>query len=142
MNLTSNKIRLDLFLYNDTLPEIFFGDEGQYPLLKGKRYELFHYARIENENWARMFAALKADSLWGQVGTDAKFGNVSLLRKMMDFRTVSPIAIMRITVKMADLFESLNYGDGNTGVASYLAVTNEQNEDDGDDHEGAAWRAA
>lgn len=128
LNLTSNNIRLDLFLYNETLPEIFFGDDGQVPLIKGKRYGLFHYKRIENENWTYIFDAMKADSLWGQVDTDERLGNVSLLRKMMDFRSVSQIGILRITVEMAELFESLNYGDGNTGVMSYLAATDGKNE--------------
>jgi two-component system sensor histidine kinase YesM len=127
LNLTSNHIALDLFLHNDTLPEIFIGNTEQDPLSKGKKYELFHFARIEGLDWLRMFSALKTDSLWEQVDTDAEFGNVSLLRKMMDFHTVSPIGIMRITVKMDDLFENLNYGNSDTGVPSYLAVLNEQN---------------
>ncbi|KRF43630.1 sensor histidine kinase [Paenibacillus sp. Soil787] len=127
LNLTSNQIALDLFLHNDTLPEIFFGNTEQDPLSKGKKYELFHFERIEGLDWTRMFSALKTDSLWEQVDTDAKFGNVSLLRKMMDFHTVSPIGFMRITVKMDDLFENLNYGNSNTGVPSYFAVTDERN---------------
>lgn len=128
LNLTSNDILLDLFLHNDTLPEIYFVTVGQDPLLQGKRFELFHFDRIESMEWTRMFRALKAESLWRQVDEDAKFGNVSLLRKMMDFHTVLPIGMMRITVKMDDLFGNLNYGGSSEGVSSYLAVTNEQNE--------------
>ncbi|KIL39019.1 hypothetical protein SD70_22590 [Gordoniibacillus kamchatkensis] len=126
LNLTSNDILVDLFLHNDTLPEIYFAAAGGEPL-KGKRYQLFHFDRLEHVEWARAFQSSKEQSLWQQVEEDTNFGNVSLLRKMMDFNTVSPIGLMRITVKMDDLFGNLNFGGSGEGVSSYMAVTDEYN---------------
>lgn len=124
LNLTSNNIRLDLFLHNETLPEIYFGEQDT--ILTGKRFELFHYARFETQEWIRKFSAMKDASHWVQADMDAQSGNVSLLRKMMDFHTVSPIGIMRITVKMDDLFDNLNNDYSHAGVPSYLAITNDR----------------
>ncbi|GIP32089.1 hypothetical protein J2TS4_12990 [Paenibacillus sp. J2TS4] len=128
LNLASNDIVLELFLHNDTLPEIYQVRDGQDPLLQGKRYELYHYDRVENLEWVRLSREWRTDPLWKQVDTDMEYGNISLLRKLMDFRTVSPIGMLRVIVKMDDLFGNLNYGGGNEGVPSYLAVMNEQNE--------------
>ncbi|BFH62528.1 sensor histidine kinase [Paenibacillus azoreducens] len=128
LNLSSNNVVIELFLHNETLPEIYDTETGEDPLLNGKRYNLIHYHQIEQLDWVRRFDDMPVDSIWMQIGSDSKFGNVSWLRKMMDFRTIQPIGTMRITVKMDDLFGNLNYSDSEDGIPGYFAVINEQNE--------------
>lgn len=128
MNLAPNYVMLNLFLYNTTLPEIYDTETDEDPLMHGKRYNLIHYHRIEQLDWVRKFEDMPVDSIWMQVGTDLKFGNVSWLRKMMDFQTIKPIGTMRITVKMDDLFGNLSYNESGDGIPGYFAVINKQNE--------------
>lgn len=128
LNLSSNNVVIDLFLHNETLPEIYDTETGEDPLLQGKRYNLTQYQRAEQMDWVRRFDAMPVESLWMQVNSDSKFDNVSWLRKMMDFQTIKAIGIMRITVKMDDLFGNLNYSDNGDGIPGYFAVINEQNE--------------
>ncbi|MEC0091773.1 sensor histidine kinase [Paenibacillus macquariensis] len=127
LNLSSNNVVIDLFLHNETLPEIYDTETGEDPLLDGKRYNLIHYHRMKQLDWMKRFDTMAVDSLWMQVGTDSKFGNVTWLRKMMDFQTIKPIGTMRITVKMDDLFGNLNYSESGDGIPGYFAVINEQN---------------
>lgn len=127
LNLSSNNVVIDLFLHNETLPEIYDTETSEDPLLDGKRYNLIHYPRIEQLDWVRRFDDMPVESIWMQVGSDSKFGNVSWLRKMMDFQTIKPIGTMRITVKMDDLFGNLNYSESGDGIPGYFAVINEQN---------------
>lgn len=128
LNLSSNNVVIDLFLHNETLPEIYDTETGEDPLMQGKRYNLIHYQRAEQMDWVRRFEAMPVESLWMQVDSDSKFDHVSWLRKMMDFQTIKAIGIMRITVKMDDLFGNLNYSDNGDGIPGYFAVINEQNE--------------
>ncbi|MCJ8012615.1 sensor histidine kinase [Paenibacillus sp. KQZ6P-2] len=128
LNQSTHNVMLDLFLYNDTLPEIYDTETSEDPLLHGKRYNLIHYQRVKQLDWVKKFEAMPVDSVWMQVGMDSKFGNISLLRKMMDFQTVKAIGTMRVTVKMDNLFGNLNYSDSRDGIPGYFAVINEQNE--------------
>jgi len=128
LNLSPNNVVIDLFLHNETLPEIYDSETSEDPLLDGKRYNLIHYNRMEQLDWVKRFDDMPVDSIWMQVGSDSKFGNVSWHRKMMDFQTIKPIGTMRITVKMDDLFGNLNYSDSRDGIPGYFAVINEQNE--------------
>ncbi|WP_314586751.1 sensor histidine kinase [Paenibacillus terrigena] len=128
LNLSPNNVVIDLLLHNESLPEIYDTETGEDPLLDGKRYNLIHYHHIEQLDWVRSFDDMPVDSIWMQVGSDSKFGNVSWLRKMMDFQTIKPIGTMRITVKMDDLFGNLNYSDSRDGIPGYFAVINVQNE--------------
>ncbi len=128
LNLSSNNVVIDLFLHNEALPEIYDTETGEDPLLQGKRYNLTHYQRAEHLDWVKRFDEMAVESLWMQVDSDSKFGNVSWLRKMMDFQTIKAIGIMRITVKMDDLFGNLNYSNSGDGIPGYFAVINEQNE--------------
>ncbi|OME96729.1 MULTISPECIES: sensor histidine kinase [Paenibacillus] len=128
LNLSSNNVVIDLFLHNEALPEIYDTETGEDPLLQGKRYNLTHYQRAEQLDWVKRFDEMAVESLWMQVDSDSKFGNVSWLRKMMDFQTIKAIGIMRITVKMDDLFGNLNYSNSGDGIPGYFAVISEQNE--------------
>lgn len=128
LNQSTNNVMLDLLLNNETLPEIYDSETDEDPLLLGKRYNLIQYKRLQQVDWVKKFEAMPVDTSWIQVRTDSQFGNVSLLRKMMDFQTIEPIGIMRITVKMDDLFGNLNQSVNEEGIPGYLAVINDQNE--------------
>src|SRR5690606_2950648 len=45
---------------------------------------------------------------WNQVGRDETFGNISLLRRMDDIEELRQIGLIRVTVKLRDLFEAVD----------------------------------
>jgi len=128
MNLAPKNVVINLFLHNTTLPEIYDIETEEDPLCRGKRYNLIHYYHMEKLNWVKRFEDMHVDSQWMQVGSDAKFGNVSWLRKMMDFETIKSIGTMQITVKKDELFGNLNYNSSQDGIPGYFAVINKNNE--------------
>ncbi|WP_152394514.1 sensor histidine kinase [Paenibacillus guangzhouensis] len=128
MNLAPQNVVINLFLHNTTLPEIYDIETEEDPLSRGKRYNLIHYQHIEQLNWVKRFDDMHVDSQWMQVGSDVKFGNVSWLRKMMDFETIKAIGTMQITVKKDELFGNLNYSSSQDGIPGYFAVINNHNE--------------
>jgi two-component system sensor histidine kinase YesM len=57
--------------------------------------------------------------LWQQVGDDREHGNISFLRRLVDSSdpfTHSQIGFIRITTKIAGIFQSLDYRKLGTGT--------------------------
>ncbi|UVI28790.1 sensor histidine kinase [Paenibacillus spongiae] len=126
LNLASNDMLLDIFVLNSTLPEIYYTKPGDVSPIIGKRFELYRIDRIVNENWYLQFMLAKEQSLWRQVDRDVKYGNVSLLQKLMHFQTVSTIGIMRIAVSMSDLFGDLDYNRNEQDTPKFWVVNDSE----------------
>ncbi|WP_019911147.1 cache domain-containing sensor histidine kinase [Paenibacillus sp. HW567] len=112
LNYTASNIGLSLYLRNDSFPEIFYKDEEQNPLLSTKRYEIYHLQRIEDVDWYRMLwvtGTLPGLSRWQQVAQDKEDGNISLLQKLDDVQRGQEIGLVRVTVQIRDLLDSVDY---------------------------------
>ncbi|WP_409341742.1 sensor histidine kinase [Paenibacillus sp. MBLB4367] len=117
---TSGRIWLSVYLRNETLPEMYSSYNGTDPLTyAGQSYDVFHLMRIEYEDWYRNFPAEKYGQTfgWQQVENDAEYGNISLLRRMVDTNAVTQlkeIGFLRFTVRLSELFESVKpaFGEG------------------------------
>lgn len=112
LNYTSSNIALSLYLQNDTLPEIFYKDDEQNPLLSTKRYEIYHLKRIENDQWylgLDFNRSLAGPGLWRQVLRDTEDGNISLLQRLDDIQQGRRIGLVRVTVQISDLLDSVDY---------------------------------
>ncbi|WNS45422.1 sensor histidine kinase [Paenibacillus sp. MMS20-IR301] len=124
LNYTASNVGLALYLENESIPELYYSDYGTNPLLTTKRYEIFHLQRIRDEAWYREFV-LPEDSggkgIWRQVLRDEANGNISLLRRMDDIQKQRGIGLIRVTVQMRDLLDSVDYRK--IGGYASLAVT-------------------
>ncbi|MBW4080751.1 sensor histidine kinase [Paenibacillus sp. S150] len=124
LNYTASNIGLSLYLQNETLPEVFYKDEEQNPLLSTKRYEIYHLRRIQNADWYRMLefsGTLPGLSRWQQILRDQGDGNISLLQRLDDVQRGQPIGLVRVTVQIRDLLDSVDYRK--IGEFSTLAVS-------------------
>ncbi|GGF81648.1 histidine kinase [Paenibacillus albidus] len=127
LNYTASNIGLSLYLKNDTLPELFYKDGQQNPLLSTKRYEIFHLNRIQNEDWygGLEFSRQKAGhSLWQQIQRDERDGNISLLQRLDDVQRGQEMGLIRVRVQIRDLLDSVDYRK--VGEYSTLMVLDNQ----------------
>ncbi|MBE9912506.1 HAMP domain-containing protein [Paenibacillus donghaensis] len=128
---TNRNIALSVYIQNDTIPEVYYSYEGMDPLSKGRFYELFHEKRILEKGWFKEFPQEQygVTMQWRQIDEDGKFGNISLLRRLMDTyepTAPKPFGFIRITVKISDLLESVS--DDKFRKGSTLYIENEKHE--------------
>ncbi|QQZ59667.1 sensor histidine kinase [Paenibacillus sonchi] len=112
LNYTASNIGLSLYLQNETLPEIFYKDEEQNPLLSTKRYEIYHLTRIQDTDWYRLLqfsGTLPGLSRWQQILRDKEDGNISLLQRLDDVQRGKEIGLVRVSVQIRDLLDSVDY---------------------------------
>ncbi len=117
LNATGKGIYLALMRYNDhgseILPTNFENIAGlgeqQYDYLDagGQFYQIINYDRVKHRSW---FQAVRSDGhadryVWQQVGEDLRYGNISLLREMVNYAdyTNDKIGMLRLTVKLEDI---------------------------------------
>ncbi|AJS61242.1 cache domain-containing sensor histidine kinase [Paenibacillus sp. IHBB 10380] len=111
----NNKMRLAVYLHNDTLPEIYHNYNNSDPLkAEGPLFDLYHIARIKDRPWYMNYPKEKYGQTmqWKQVEGDAKFEHISLLRRLVD--TNSPLALkeigfIRISLRITDLLGSVDF---------------------------------
>ncbi|WP_254450607.1 sensor histidine kinase [Cohnella herbarum] len=116
INATGQDIQLTVYMNNPAFPEIYGKSEQKIdPLGVQKRsFEMYNISRIENEDWYKGFPEEQygRTMLWQQVGDDREHGNISFLRRLVDSSdpfTHSQIGFIRITTKIAGIFQSLDY---------------------------------
>ncbi|MHA0857884.1 sensor histidine kinase [Paenibacillus sp. CMAA1364] len=123
---TGVNIAMNLFLANDTLPEVYQGSfDHENPELMERNYNLYHLKRIKNKEWYIHFPQEEygGTMLWQQVERDVDFNRISLLRRLVDNVTplsLKEIGFMRLSVSIEELFQSLDYRK--IGEGSILAI--------------------
>ncbi|WP_337098920.1 sensor histidine kinase [Paenibacillus sp. YIM B09110] len=128
---TDSSIWLSMYLRNQSLPELFYtkSDSEDFLASKGKIFELYHLSRIVDKPW---YGDIPQEEYgitmrWEQIENDAAMGNISLIRRLVD--TYDPfqldeIGIMRATVKLDELFQSVDYSK--IGNEASIYVLNEK----------------
>lgn len=112
LHYTASNIGLSLYLQNDTLPELYYTNKELNPLLSVKRYEVFHLKRIQKASWYQElgFSGKMAEhKLWRQVLRDESDGNISLLQRLDDVQRGQEIGLVRVTVQIRDLLDSVDH---------------------------------
>ncbi|MBD8497832.1 cache domain-containing sensor histidine kinase [Paenibacillus arenosi] len=118
---TNLKIWASVFFHNETLPEIYHKTfMNEQPDESGRTYNIFHINRIKEQSWYQEHPVEQYSRTWAwrQVQSDADFGRISLLRRIVDIQQpldMKEIGFVRISIKLSDLFESVDYakiGDG------------------------------
>ncbi|XID90745.1 sensor histidine kinase [Paenibacillaceae bacterium WGS1546] len=122
---TSQIIWLSVYLHNKTLPEIYnYSSDPE--LLREGRFDLYHITRIENKDWYVEFPqeVYGRTKVWRQIEDDTKFGRISLLRRIMDIKkplSMAELGLIRISVPVEDIFESVDFNKFGDGTALYIA---------------------
>ncbi|WP_169083685.1 sensor histidine kinase [Paenibacillus sp. PL91] len=110
----NNKIRLAIYLHNNTLPEIYHNYKDTDPLnSEGPLFDLYHIERIKDRPWYLEYPTERYGETmqWKQVEGDTKFGHISLLRRLVDMNdsiAVKEIGFVRISLRLTDLLESVD----------------------------------
>ncbi|WP_375140537.1 cache domain-containing sensor histidine kinase [Cohnella herbarum] len=122
-NETANiKAWLSFYFHNESFNEIYNLWEDSDPLLRNPRVlEWFHIKRILEKDWYRHFPEENyGDTMqWVRIEDDEKAGRISLLRRLVDITQseMKEIGMLRISVYISDLFESVDFkkiGEGTT----------------------------
>lgn len=119
---TDRRIWLSLYLHNPSFHEIYSNYDGGDPLARGSRlFDIYQIRRIEDKSWYAHYPKeeLGKTMVWQQIEDDARYGRISLLRRLIDFSRYEEkeIGFVRISVRLSDLFESVDYrkiGEGTT----------------------------
>lgn len=112
---TNRKLWLSIFLHNDTLPEIYSNYEDRDPVLtKMSLFDLYHIQRIQEKPWYLSFPAEQYGKTmqWKQIEDDEKYERISFLRRLVDIdgaANLPEIGFLRISVHLADLFDSVEF---------------------------------
>ncbi|PYI52228.1 sensor histidine kinase [Paenibacillus flagellatus] len=118
---TNRRIWLSVYLRNETLSEVYSMYGNTDPLTyAGQSFDVYHLRRIADRPWYRAFPPERYGETmqWRQVERDEEFGNISLLRRLVDTsmigRQQSDFGFIRLTVKLSDLFETVvpDFGEG------------------------------
>lgn len=110
----SNKMRLAVYLHNNTLPEIYHNYNNTDPLnAEGPLFDLYHITRIKDRAWYIDYPVERYGETmqWKQVEGDTKFGHISLLRRLVNMNdpiTLEEIGFVRISLRLTDLLESVD----------------------------------
>lgn len=132
MKSTGNPIWLSVYFANNTLPEIYYSQDTDVDPLRAKvgQFEMYHLDRILDRPWYQELPPAKekldANIYWRQIETDARYGNISLLRRLNDELRLTPLGFIRITIKISDLFKTIDAQK--IGEASYITVLDEKRE--------------
>lgn len=115
--------RLSVYFHNETVNEIYRTrvERGGTELVE-QTYDIFHIKRIMEKDWYKEIPkeVYSETMQWKQIEQDAEEGRISLIRRLVD--TYNPldleeIGVMRFSVRLRDLFESVDYaklGEGST----------------------------
>jgi len=105
-NLSLNPTSINIYTQNDNITENYTPSTG--PLANERSYNIYKASRIYSQSWYIDIIRAKEDNVWRQVEDDKKYGNISLLRKFINYDNLEQIGYLRIVVRMEDLFKSIN----------------------------------
>jgi Predicted signal transduction protein with a C-terminal ATPase domain len=126
----SGQLQVRLYLAEESFPEIYGElDSRKDPLDENNRFDIYHLSRIEKESWYKnlpwqskpdvidSMVYRGEEYIWSQVENDREFGNVSMIRRLVDFDKGKTFGILRFMVKVDALLEAADYrklGDSST----------------------------
>jgi len=122
--------RLSIYFHNPTINEIYHNRTNGAEI-DVQTYDIFYMNRIINSEWYQTLPVevYSETVVWKQVEEDEEQKRISLIRRIVD--TSNPlkfeeIGIMRFSVRLADLFESVDFSI--LGEGSSITVLDEKDE--------------
>ena len=124
--LPNTQVMLSLYLDKPTIGEYYYEEREEY-LKEGSRlYGIMYAERIQAEEWYNKLDLLYDEQLWEQVGKDKRYDNISLLRNIIDYERLQKIGLLKITVKMRDIFEGFDLSGLGEGTKLLVVDHNQQ----------------
>ncbi|SMF75308.1 Sensor histidine kinase YesM [Paenibacillus uliginis N3/975] len=125
----NRRMWLSVYLKNDTIPEVYNLYENVNPLdTKARLYDIYQYKRLVDKEWYINFPSDEVYGTtlqWRQIEEDSKYGNISLLRRIIDVGgdkyPYEEIGFMRISVSLKDLFDGVDFQKIGEGTTIYIS---------------------
>lgn len=119
VKLPLSPIYLSIYLNKPSIAENYYIGDDDF-LVNGRHFSIFHTNRIEDASWYRTLHLEYNTQQWLQVESDAKHHNISFLHSLMDYESLKSIGLMKITVKLSDLFDAVDYTKLGEGTHLYV----------------------
>jgi two-component system sensor histidine kinase YesM len=131
LDATNRRLWLSFYLHNDTLPEIYSHYNQADPLMvKNQLFDLYHINRIVDKVWYKQYPQeIYGKTLqWKRIEDDEVYGRISLLRRVVDISNVQTkeIGFVRISVRLSDLFHSVDFGKIGKGTTIFISDEQER----------------
>lgn len=130
IEMPSTDLWLSVYVHNRSLPEIYHNYENQDLMAaKSRIYDLYQIGRIAQSPWYLNFPQEKygLTKQWRQIEDDAKYGRISLLRRIVDNSnpgTLQEVGFIRISAQLSDLMESIDYEKIGQSTALFIIDEN------------------
>ncbi|MBH5318508.1 sensor histidine kinase [Paenibacillus sp. GSMTC-2017] len=125
-------LRLSVYTQNETISEQYRTRSAEENTSGNEQtYDIYQLKKIKKKYWYMMLPKEEYDKtmVWDQVEEDAEEDRISMIRRIVDTTdliNVKEVGIMRFSVKISELFESVNYEK--LGAGSQLLVKNSNGE--------------
>ncbi|THF76897.1 cache domain-containing sensor histidine kinase [Cohnella fermenti] len=119
VNLPNLDTKLSIYVENTNISEFYYFDRDP-KAGEGRQYSIYHLDRIEGADWYKSLRLTYEKSVWKQVEGEAVAGRISLLRPIINYDTLTTIGLIRLSVKLEDIFYEVD--DSKLGAGSLLFV--------------------
>ncbi|MGG3309030.1 sensor histidine kinase [Paenibacillus lautus] len=119
-------LRLSVYFHNQTVYERYKNwDNEKNQDFNEQTYDIYHMTRISSEFWYFTLPEEKYNStmIWRQIEEDKRDGRISMIRRLVDMNNpleIKEMGIMRFSVRLSQLFDSVDYTK--LGEGSMLSV--------------------
>ncbi|MCZ8518433.1 MULTISPECIES: histidine kinase [Paenibacillus] len=124
-SLPDPNVHLSLYLDNTHIGEFYY-NTPESNSGGGRQYSIYHTERISGEDWYRALDLNYTTAEWRQVGEDAAAGQISYLRPLINYDTLQPIGLIKMTVRLQDIFYTADMS--RLGEGSSLLVAGDKGE--------------
>jgi len=117
-NLPILDAKLSVYLSNTNISEHYYINEYYYNDQKskepgqetlGRQFSIFHLNRIADKPWYKSLKHNYEEQEWLQVEDDEMLGRLSFLRPIINYETLAPIGLIRMNVKLSDVFYDVDF---------------------------------
>ncbi|WP_422658654.1 sensor histidine kinase [Paenibacillus sp. EC2-1] len=119
-------LRLSVYFHNQTLFQSYRNwSNGRGENFNEQTYDIYYMKHISNKFWYFTLPeeVFNVTMVWRQVEEDARDERISMIRRMLDMNNpleIKEIGIMRFSVRLSELFDSVDYTK--LGEGSILSV--------------------
>ena len=104
-------VSLKLYIDNESLNQIYYNDFDDRNLINRKFYEIIRSKNVKENDWYKSFLDSEKVIMWGRVGNDEEYGNISAMIKLIDFQTMKMHGVLRAVFNESDFFCSEDVPD-------------------------------
>lgn len=120
------QVMLDVYLDRPSVDEYYYDAKEKFLRDGQRQFGIRYTERIQDEPWYLEMKDLAYDSIvWQQIGNDKEFQNISLVRPLIDYERIGKIGLIKVTVKLKDIFEDYDFSA--FGEEMKLVVVDENN---------------